>query len=672
MLKKPLIYFFLLVLIFSFYHCGKNPDFKNIDPTFLWENSQSHISPDSGTKHLWSGFKIQKDFFLLHKNIGKFILWRDKKEETEITLHYLLRGMSSDVFVNSQKAFNLKPRYRLKQAKPFKTRVSLEKGFNFLEFRKRGQSQLKIKSLGIGDKPKTRDFHLSGAEKITRYYPAGSGTISFKGNGQLHVKQVEFIDGKPTSREKEFDSGTVTFPIEFQTLGFLQFSAPEGQFVLIDHVFNERPARTGKVKKTIANKPHIFIFLIDGCHASHLGIYGYHRDTSPYIDEFARDSVVFDNAYANATFTRSSVATIFTGFYPHRHKLRILSNRLPKGLFMLPEFLKKNGYQTAVLTEAGNISKFFGFAQGVDNYRKIFRRWDDPRYLENNLYKYFSQWLATSGQLFTYVHFRAPHLPIIPPSPFLDMYKEKKSPGPQERVILDLVKLGKAGHRFTPAEVADVIADYDSTIRYVDAEVGKMLKTLKEKGLYDSSLIIFTSDHGEAMYEHEYWGHGRNVYNETSRVPLVVKFPQVMQLKGRIARIAQLADLFPTIAAWFGEQRYFDGQSLLESIKIKSEDDRFAFSTSFEMPPSLGIRWRSWYYILHRQNNKEELYHLTTAPLQDAAALAKNKDILTFFRAKFLDWLIDFDNLERTAQSVDLKKLPQEEYNNLKSLGYID
>jgi len=217
-----------------------------------------------------------------------------------------------------------------------------------------------------------------------------------------------------------------------------------------------------------------------------------------------------------------------------------------------------------------------------------------------------------------------------------------------------------------------VIDDYDSTIRYVDSEVGKLFETLKKMGVYDSSFIIFTSDHGEALYEHGTWGHGQNVYEETSRVPLIMKFPAKMKLKGRIERITQLADIFPTFAALFGEERYFDGQSLIESIKIKNKDDRFAFSITFGNPPSIGIRWRAWYYIIHLFNNQEQLYHLKIDPLKDVAALKENEDMITFFRAKFLNWFIHFDNLERTAQAVDLKKLPKEEYENLKSLGYID
>lgn len=677
MTKRIIQCLIVTMTIIPLLDCGKKQDFNDLNPTSLWERDQDAITTASGTKHMWSGISIKNDFFVPTKTISKFIAWKEKKEDAEITINYLLKGMSVDVFINSIKSFKLKPRYKLK---PFKTTIPLSKGFNFIEFRQKGRTQFKIKSIHFGketaDTTGKTAHHLPEGETLTLYHPAGRGEIALTGKGKLAIKKVEFIDGKKHVTKTELENGSITYVLDFKTMGFLRLSTTEGHFDINGYSFAEAKEKTETVtidtKKYLKEKPHIFIFLIDGCHAGHLGVYGYHRDTSPIIDAFAEDGVVFDNAYANATFTRSSVATIFTGFFPHRHKLRILTNRLPKGLFMLPEFLKKTGYKTALLTEAGNISKFFGFSQGVDNYKKIFRRWDDPRYLENNTFTFFDEWIKTPGSLFTYVHYRAPHFPIIPPPPFLDMYKNKKHNKDHDRLIFHITELGDKGHEFTPGEIQDIIDDYDSSIRYVDDEVGKLIKTLKAKKLYDSSFIIFTSDHGEALYEHGYWGHGTTVYDEASRVPLIVKFPAEMKLTGRVETVVQLADIFPTFAALFGEKRYFDGRNLLEAIKTKDEDDSFAVSTSFGTPPVIGFRWRSWYYIIYTHDNSEELFNLKDDPLKNVAGLKENEDLVTFFRAKFLHWLYPFDNLERTSQSVDLKKLPKDEYDNLKSLGYIN
>jgi len=666
-LKITLCSAVLVVLITA---CGGGSDLPSPDAAFVFNNLGEEINTVDGTRHIWSGFTLQQDFYVSNKSISKLILWHHKAGETELTLNYLLKPRNAEVFINSNSVFKLRPKYQLASVQQ---KVTVLKGFNLIEFRTKAKSRLKIKSLHLGGKQETPTHHIEGDKTVLRYYDAGSGSIALKGSGKLQIRQVAFINGEKHVEETQGGGGM--FNIIFSSPGFIELRALSGAFDLIGHQYKETPEKPlplSPLKK--GEKPHVFIFLIDGCHAAHLSMNGYHRNTSPNIDTFAQDAVTFDNAYANATFTRSSVASIFTGFYPHRHKLRILTNRLPSGLFMLPEFMKKQGYKTALLTEAGNISRFFGFDQGVDNYQKIFRHWNDPRYLENNIIKFFDTWVneeSAAGPLFTYVHFRAPHFPIIPPPPFLDMYKEKKLGLDADRKIFHIETLGKGGYKYTAEEVKDITDDYDSTINYVDHQVGRMIATLKQKGLYDDAYIIFTSDHGEALNEHGYMGHGHNVYDETSRVPLVVKFPKAENLKGiHIKRLVQLVDIFPTIAGLFGEQRYFDGRSLAESVKIAKEDDLFVYSTSFGSPPAVSIRWRQWYYIYNMYNNSEELFHLQQSPLKSIAA--DNADMASFFRAKFLSWLIRFDNIERTSQSVDLKKLPKDEYDNLKSLGYIN
>ncbi|MCK4943809.1 MAG: sulfatase, partial [Candidatus Aminicenantes bacterium] len=494
-------------------------------------------------------------------------------------------------------------------------KIKLLEGFNFIEFRRKSKNpkiQFKIRTIRINDQIEDKNFHLPKDEKITHFYSAGAGEISLNGKGKLLIRKVEFINGKKNIHEKNikagFLSGTKKYSFSFQTLGFLQLSTISGHFNLVNYKFTENPQKKKVRISVLEEKPDIYIILIDACQASHLGVYGYWRNTSPNIDDFSKDSIVFENAYTNATFTRASVATIFTGFFPFRHKLWILTHKIRKGLFLLPEFLKKLDYRTAILTETANISRFFGFERGIDEYYKIYGKpWNNPKYYKNKMSKYFKLWIKMKGPLFTYVHFIAPHFPIIPPPPFLDMFKKKKSSHKENRLIIKLLEIEKIRSHFTPEEIEDVTADYDSTIRYVDSQVGKLFNSIKEKRSYESSLIIFTSDHGEALCEHGVWGHSKNVFEETSRIPLIVKFPAKMNLKGRIQKVTQLADIFPTIAEMFGKERKFDGQSLFESIAIKKVDDTFAFSISMQRPPSIGIRWRSWYYIIHQYNNKELL-----------------------------------------------------------------
>ncbi len=649
--------------------CGKKERTFSVPPTFVTNIEQNIIKAGTCDINNWSGFKINSGIINSSKKISKLIFWRKNPGVESVTIEYTLTDRKSDIFINGKKKFTLLKSLNYRK---YSFQAKLLKGANFLEFRRDGRGVLKLKYVNFGESVRAKKRFLTAGDNAAHYFPPGKGSIEFEGKGQIKLRKVLFQKGiKKENIEKIKISSQKKYSIEFSSPGFIEISILQGGVDIVDLGFKRRSNKIHLSKEFIGKKPEVFIFLIDGCSIYHLGTYGYERETSPELDTFSRDSVMFMNAYSNATFTRSSVASIFTGFYPHRHKLRLLTNRLPSGLFMMPEFFKSFGYSTSLITEAGNVSKVFGFTQGVDYYRKVFFRWQDPRYQKRNAVKSFDKVLDFKTPRFVYVHFREPHFPIIPPAPFADMFRDKKKRPGKRRIIFDLVKLRNRGYKFTKKDIRDVIDDYDSSVRHVIYEFNKLLIKLKEKGLYDNSMIVFTSDHGEACYEHGEWGHGSNVYEETSRVPLIVKFPLSMGLKNlKVERLVQLVDIFPTFAGLFGEERFFDGESLLKSIRDPQIDDRFTVSVTYGTPPSVGIRWRNWYYIINLYDNSEELFDLSVDPLENVAPA--NHDISLFFRAKFFDWLNDFDNLERTSQSMDLKKLPKDEYENLKSLGYIN
>ena len=395
----------------------------------------------------------------------------------------------------------------------------------------------------------------------------------------------------------------------------------------------------------------------------HLGAYGYSRDTSPHIDDLARDSVVFENAYSNAAFTRAAVATIFTGLYPEHHKVRVMTKGLLEEFFTLPEFLKNRSYQTSIFSSSANISGPFGFRQGVDEFYKYFGQLKAKRkYISSD----FIEWLKRTGNglpRFSYLHFMEPHFPILPPPPFLNMYK--KDP-PRNPVILRLKNKGD----FTPEEIQDLTDDYDSTITYVDHLLGEILDYLKEADLYDRSLIIFLSDHGEALYEHKYIGHGGIVFDEVTHIPLLVKFPSAMNIKGRVRTVVQTTDIFPTISRLFRNKRNFDGRSLMEAYFQKEQGNEYSISRNFIMPGAFGIRWRDYYYIIELNDFTEELYDVNLAPEKNI--IDKHKPLALYLRTKFLTWLCRYQTIQKKAKEVDLNKLSQNELENLRALGYIE
>ncbi len=195
------------------------------------------------------------------------------------------------------------------------------------------------------------------------------------------------------------------------------------------------------------------------------------------------------------------------------------------------------------------------------------------------------------------------------------------------------------------------------------------MERLKAANRYDESLIIFLADHGEALGEHGVLGHGSNVYEETARVPLIVKYPASMGVKGRERRLVELADIFPTIAAIFGQRLDMDGRSMLPPHPDSEGDGRLVAARTLNRCAKYGLRWKDWYYLIDLGNNQEGLFALAIDPLADVGA--RHPRALAFLKARFLDWYSRFRDLPDYSIQVNLKNLPASEIEEMKTLGYL-
>ena len=421
-------------------------------------------------------------------------------------------------------------------------------------------------------------------------------------------------------------------------------------------------------KITFKNKPNIYIVLSDACQAHHLGIYGYQRNTSPHIDAFARDAVVYENTYANSVFTRPSIATLFTGLYPDNHKVRLQFASLPPQLLTMPEYLKAKGYNTSIISSNIVTSPRCGFTQGVDDYFSVLEKHWAPK--NNSIFSQFSSWLAKKTQVhFSFMHYLHPHFPKVPPADFPVTFRPGKVKITMGRVNQLVRKENKTGIPPDADELREITDAYDSSIAWVDSEFGKILSLLKIKKLYDDSMIIFLADHGEAQGEHGVLGHGRNVFEETTRVPLIIKYPKNMNLKGQVHQLVELADFFPTIASLFGQQLALDGRNLLALGFTGGFDDRFVVSRTGTKPATYSLRWKNWYYMIDLRNNNEKLFLPEADPIREVGSA--HPAIRAFLKARFLAWYSRFRNSSGKAAEISLKSLPASDIEEMKTLGYL-
>ena len=668
--RRPCAVLAIASILLGVYGCGNRAPSRDLPATFVWAKDQSVIDPASGRTNVWGGFEVRDGAFAAVRNTARFILWRTAAAETRISLEYALRGKPCRLLVNEAAVGELAPS---SQGTAVEFGVRLNAGFNFLEFDKTTNDVLTVHAVLAGPREPRRRRHLEESESLTVGTERASGRLVFRGRGVLGITEVLFHEGRSTARTIDRKPGLLSRRIvhafDDPSPGFVTFVARSGSFDVVENSVVRTPAAPfpGKVPR-FTGSPDVFIFLLDGCRPDHLGVYGYARPTSPNLDRFAADAVVFENAYANASFTRSSVATLFTGRYPESHKLRVLTNKLSKRLLTIPVYLKAKGYRTSLFTAAGNVSENMGFARGVDDYFPHIGGW--RRGAEGILPRRFDDWLDREGPLFSYFHFKEPHLPIVPPPPFLDMFSAPKNRAFVHGVLEEFQKKINADRPFGPDEVRAVVDNYDAAVAYVDGEVGKLMKSLKDRGIYDKSLIIVLSDHGESLYEKEFWGHGAKVYEETARVPLIVKFPASMGLKGRVEAVVELAGAFPTLLDLLGQKVGLDGKSWLPTIAAPGPNDAMAVARSFSKAGDFGLRWRDWYAVVNLASGTETLYGRAKPVFTEIGAGAED-DVRLLFKVKFLDWLGRFAEADDRPVPVDLRTLPKNELENLRSLGYI-
>jgi arylsulfatase A-like enzyme len=302
---------------------------------------------------------------------------------------------------------------------------------------------------------------------------------------------------------------------------------------------DEHLGQAGAAPVLFERPPHIVFLLLDTLRADALAVHGGASDVMPNVNALVEHSVSFGDVHANASWTRASCASIFTGLLPEEHGAARFHERLPEGWVTLPEQLRAAGYQTAAfIANWVQVGRETGFAQGFDapdfhelatgaeilaqagagaeehEVRGAYARAEvlQQRALE---------WLASDARdpyrpLFLYLHYLDPH------SPYLEPPEPGTLADPQER---------KRGL-------------YRQQLRYLDRQLGELFRALGE-ALPGPKVIVLTSDHGEEFYEHDDWGHGHTLYRELLWVPLVVSLPNGRA--GRVDQPLELRDLYALV-----------------------------------------------------------------------------------------------------------------------------
>jgi arylsulfatase A-like enzyme/cytochrome c-type biogenesis protein CcmH/NrfG len=403
--------------------------------------------------------------------------------------------------------------------------------------------------------------------------------------------------------------------------------------------------------------PNVVLITIDTLRADHLGCYGYKQIKTPHIDALAADGAKFERAFAVVPVTLPSHSSILTGTYPMYSGMHDFSgNKLSPLQPTLATALKEAGYQTGAVIGAAVLDSRFGLNRGFDFYYDHFdfSRLDEANLDEmersgNLVADATLEWLASHSQkqFFLWMHLYDPHFPYNPPEPYSREYSSHP---------------------------------YDGEIAFADEQVGRLLRFLKEKGLYKNTIIVLCGDHGESLGEHGEKTHGFFIYNSTMHVPLIVHLPG--GASGReISEPVSLVDLMPTIlsAAGIDIPPQVQGRSLLNAIRLTPSEHgaqvdektaRALYGESFL--PRIHFDWselraseNAKYHFIDAP--RPELYDLTSDPGETHNIFNDKKAVSAEMRSKLVSMVRDYSAGKEMAEKTGLDPALME---RLKALGY--
>lgn len=396
--------------------------------------------------------------------------------------------------------------------------------------------------------------------------------------------------------------------------------------------------------------PNVVVITIDTLRADHLACYGYKRIKTPNIDQLAKSGVRFANAFTAVPITLPSHTALMTGQYPMATGVHDFSgNKLPPGSMTLARVLRSHGYSTAAFTASAALDSRFGLNQGFDTYYDHFNlghsreiHLDEIERRGDKVVDLALTWLGSHHQkpFFLWVHLYDPHAPYDPPEPYARLYRTHP---------------------------------YDGEIAFADAQVGRLSDYLKQQHLYESSLIVLASDHGESLGEHGEKTHGFFIYNATLHVALIVRIP------GDPPRIVpqgvSLVDVMPTVLQALGIARppSAQGQSLLSLMlgRQSSRDsgqyaENYAPLIHFGWNRLFGIEWRGMEYI---ETTRPELYDLKTDPHETHNLYSTHQALAHEMNQRLRDLIRRYTSAGKAsaaaARSTDPALLA-----SLRSLGY--
>jgi arylsulfatase A-like enzyme len=300
----------------------------------------------------------------------------------------------------------------------------------------------------------------------------------------------------------------------------------------------------------------LIVVVIDTLRSDHLSLYGYDRQTSPRLDALANEAIVFERCLSTSPWTLPSTLSLLTGLYPGRHGVETVvgKQQVSPEVELLAERLAAHGYRTAAFSENPYVSPTYGLDQGFEHFSHSLspaaRTYRDLTVPIGKARTWLAERAEDDAPFFLYLHVMNVHGPYMSPDDYHARFLEEPSEPFEFKAPLweDIMvrRCTECRADVTEARLNDLRARYDGAIAHTDEVLGEFFAELRRDGVLDQSVLVVTSDHGEELFDHGGFGHGKSLYGEMLNVPLLVRPPGGTTGR-RIAEPVSLVDVPATL-----------------------------------------------------------------------------------------------------------------------------
>jgi len=403
--------------------------------------------------------------------------------------------------------------------------------------------------------------------------------------------------------------------------------------------------------------PNIVLFGIDSLRRDHMSLYGYKRQTTPHIEKYAMGGVVFENCFSPHVPTTPGYSNMLTGRDCFGTDVVGLSQKkIADGVPVLAEVLRDQGYNTTCVGFQWNAA-----GRGYDKYID-FPGWGPDREdgrahkaeaLNEVVLPELDRLAAEDKPFFLFLRHMDPHSPYLPPEPFMNMFFQGDAFDPNDKRMEPVYKF-KPFADYISSWIPEgctnpdyVISQYDGAVAYMDSCIQILLTKIKDLGIEDDTIVVFTSDHGETLYDHDCYFDHHGTYDPTLVVPLAIRWNGHLPAGKRIKDYCQLKDFMPTLLDLMGIDAglTFDGRSLMPLVRDEERMPEPEFYiTECTWMRKHGWRTPEWKLIMALEPDFHfkpavELYNLILDPEENNNVAEKCPEVVEMLQKRMYAWI---------------------------------